>query len=157
MVPLGVSIATTVRVGGAFGAGELSRLRLICVGGIGFTVAQTSLVALAFLLWGEAFARTFVDEPAVIEGAASILVVVGLFQIFDGVQVSSLGALRGLSDVTLPMGVTFVAYWVIALPLGYYLGIVREIGGTGVWIGLASGLCFAAFLLTGRLWLKTRL
>lgn len=156
MVPLGVSVATSVRVGETFGAGDLRRLRVICLGSIGFSLMEASFVALSFLVFGEWLAALFVQDAQVVSAAASILVVVGVFQIFDGVQVSSIGALRGMSDVTVPMWVTFVAYWVIALPVGYVVGIARGVGATGVWIGLALGLFCAAVLLVLRLWIKAR-
>ena len=73
-----------------------------------------------------------------------------LFQLFDGTQVVASGALRGLTDVKVPTVITFVAYWLVSLPLGYGLAFHSGLGPRGVWIGLASGLACAAVLLAGR-------
>lgn len=151
MIPLGVSIASGIRVGAAFGAGDKAGIRLIHKTTFGFTFFQTLCSALVFLLAGEWFAGQFVDDAAVIAAAGSIFVVVGLFQIFDGAQVAVLGALRGMSDVNVPMLITFLTYWVVALPLGYVLGFWLEWRAVGVWMGLAFGLLAAAALLHWRL------
>lgn len=155
MIPLGVSIACGVRVGSAYGAGELSGVKLIYSTTLTFTLVQTLGTASVFLFAGEWLAGSFVDDEAVIVSAASIFVVVGLFQIFDGAQVVTLGALRGLSDVNAPMLITFAAYWIVALPLGYLLGFGFDFGAVGVWVGLAAGLLLAAVSLYSRLRIKT--
>jgi len=86
----------------------------------------------------------------VIALAASLLLVVAIFQIFDGVQAIGIGLLRGLSDVNVPTGITFFAYWVIALPLMYYLAFVQKGGLIAIWIGLAIGLAVSSSLLVLR-------
>jgi MATE family multidrug resistance protein len=77
-------------------------------------------------------------------------VVAGLFQLSDGVQVVALGALRGLGDVKLPTVVTFVAYWLLALPAAYLLGVRFGFGAVGIWSGLLLGLSVAAVTLSWR-------
>ncbi|MDQ8197509.1 MATE family efflux transporter [Pelagicoccus enzymogenes] len=156
MIPLGVSIACGIRVGAAWGAGDLPGMKLTYSTTLGFTLLQTIVSALTFLLGGEWLAGQFVDNDAVIAAAASIFVVVGLFQIFDGAQVACLGALRGMSDVTVPMWITFGTYWVAALPAGYLFGFTFGWGAVGVWSGLALGLFLAAVLLWGRLRFRFR-
>ncbi|MBK1876946.1 MATE family efflux transporter [Pelagicoccus mobilis] len=151
MIPLGVSISCGIRVGGAFGAQQFRRIRTIYLSTLGFTFFQTLLAALVFLLGGSWLAEQFVENVEVVGIAASIFMVAGLFQIFDGAQVVSLGALRGMSDVNVPMLITFVAYWVVALPVGYLLGFSAGFGAVGVWIGLAVGLLAAALSLFVRL------
>lgn len=151
MIPLGVSVACGIRVGEAVGSRNTEKVRQVCLGAIGFTFVQTAAVATLFLLFGESIARRFVNDEIVIELAGAMLVVVGLFEIFDGAQVTCLGALRGMSDVNVPMIITFVAYWALALPLGYVLGIRGDLGAVGVWVGLALGLLFAAGCLLARL------
>ena len=84
------------------------------------------------------------------------MIVAAVFQIFDGGQAIGAGALRGMADVRVPMVITFVAYWIIALPIGYFAG-VKGIGPIGVWIGLAVGLAVAATLLTRRFYVRTSL
>jgi MATE family multidrug resistance protein len=97
-----------------------------------------------------------VDDAAVIAVAAQLLVVAALFQMVDGVQVIASAALRGVMDVKLPAAITLVAYWGVALPLGYLLGIRGTLGATGVWLGIAGGLTFAAVFLTARFARLTR-
>ena len=81
--------------------------------------------------------------------------IVGVFQMFDGVQVASASMLRGLHDVRLPAVFGFVSYWLIGLPVGAWLAFGLHLGPRGVWWGLASGLAAAALVLTPRLWGKT--
>lgn len=154
MVPLGISVACGIRVGDAFGSGAFSRISVICKASLGFTLVQTMVTAACFLLFGGFLAGLFVEDETVIEQVVAIFVVVGFFQVFDGTQVTCLGALRGMLDVNVPTGITFVAYWVVALPLGYAFGFPLGFGVVGVWIGLASGLAFAAVCLSLRLWRK---
>ncbi len=151
MIPLGVSIACGIRVGAAYGSGDRVGMKLIYSTTFWFTLVQTIGSALFFLVAGSWLAGQFVDNASVIAAAAAIFVVVGLFQIFDGAQVACLGALRGMSDVTVPMWITFLTYWVLALPSGYLFGFVLEFGAVGVWCGLALGLFAAAVLLWMRL------
>ena len=82
--------------------------------------------------------------------AARLLVVAAIFQLFDGAQVIGSGALRGLSDVRVPAAITFVAYWLLAIPAGYGLGLHTSLGAVGIWAGLAAGLAVAAVLLAWR-------
>jgi MATE family multidrug resistance protein len=155
MVPLGLSMALTVRIGEAFGAGEHHRLRPIALSGWGLAFGFTFLSGLVFLLAGEPLARLFVADPAVVRVAASLLVVVGVFQISDGVQVASASMLRGLHDVRLPALLGFVSYWLVGLPIAAWLAFGLHLGPRGVWWGLACGLAAAALVLTPRLWGKT--
>ena len=98
----------------------------------------------------------YIDNTAVISIASSILIIAALFQIFDGVQAVGIGVLRGLTDVKGPTIITFVAYWVLALPIGYLLGFLFKLGIVGVWIGLLLGLATSAVLLTLRFNKKSR-
>ena len=79
--------------------------------------------------------------------ATSLLLIAAIFQLSDGIQVVGLGALRGMADVKIPTFITLVAYWVLALPLGYILGFSLNMGAFGIWIGLLAGLTIAAVLL----------
>jgi MATE family multidrug resistance protein len=79
--------------------------------------------------------------------ATQLLIVTGLFQLFDGGQVIGSASLRGLSDVKIPALITFIAYWVIAIPGGYFLGVKGGVGALGIWGSLAAGLAFAAIFL----------
>ena len=92
-------------------------------------------------------------DPAnaeVIALATSLLVVAAVFQIFDGVQVSAGGALRGLKDTRRPMLIGFLSYWLVGLTAGLVLGFQLGLGPVGLWWGLVIGLAAAAVLLSVR-------
>ncbi len=156
MFPLGLSMATSMRVGKAVGEGRLDLARPIAGGALLMSCVMMSLSAVGFWLGGEWLARGFVNDPAVVELAARLLVVAAIFQLFDGAQVIGSGALRGLTDVRVPAVITFVAYWILAIPAGYGLGIHTSLGAVGIWAGLAAGLAVAAVLLARRFLLLTR-
>ena len=88
-----------------------------------------------------------VDNNEIIWIASRLLLVAAVFQIFDGVQVVVLGALRGLQDVKIPMYITFIAYWLIGFPISFYLGKYTDLKAIGIWIGLLAGLTAAALFL----------
>ena len=155
MFPLGIAIAVSVRVAQAVGAGEWARVRPIGLGGVGLSLGVMSLFAGCFLFLGGPLVRVFVRDPATRVLAAQLLAVAGIFQVFDGTQVVSMGALRGFSDVKIPTLILFVGYWLLALPVCWRLGAAGRLGAVGIWWGLALGLAFAALTLTGRLLAKT--
>jgi multidrug resistance protein, MATE family len=157
MVPLGLSMAAGMRVSRAVGAGELARRRPIALGAIGLGMVSTGACGFVFWFGGGAIAAWFVKEAAVIALAAQLLAVAALFQLVDGVQVIGAACLRGISDLKVPALITFAAYWVVALPLGYALGVRGPLGAVGVWAGIASGLALAAVFLTVRFARLTRL
>ncbi|HVU34340.1 MAG TPA: MATE family efflux transporter [Opitutaceae bacterium] len=150
MFPLGLAMATSVRVSRVVGAGERHRLRPIAFGAMALGIGMTGTFGLAFGFGGRVIATWFVRDPAVIALAAQLLVVAALFQVFDGWQVTGAASLRAITDVRIPAIITFTAYWVVALPLGYVLGIRGPYGAVGMWIGIAGGLAFAAVFLASR-------
>jgi len=155
MVPLGLAMAASVRIGRTVGEGRHAALRPIGYGAIGAGVVFMGVAAVNFAIFGVWLARAFTPEGEVVFLAAQLLVVAAVFQMFDGAQVIGAAALRGLTDVKLPTVITFVAYWVIALPGGYGLAFHTPLGPLGVWAGLAGGLAFAAVLLAWRFHRKT--
>jgi MATE family multidrug resistance protein len=156
MVPLGIALAVGMRTSAAVGAGHQAIVRDIWLGGALMGAAVSMAIMVAFLCFGRQIATCFIADPHVVATATSLLVVAGIFQVFDGTQVINSSALRGLRDVKVPALITFVAYWVIALPLGYCLGIRSGFGGSGIWSGLAAGLAVAAVLLGLRFLRLTR-
>ncbi|HWA11169.1 MAG TPA: MATE family efflux transporter [Opitutaceae bacterium] len=156
MFVLGLSIATGMRLGSAAGAGESARLRPIAGSALALAAGCALLFMVLYLAAGHAVAGWFVRDDAVVALAARLLVVAALFQLFDGAQVIAAAALRSLTDVRLPALITFVAYWVVAIPGGYFLGIRGPFGATGIWAALAAGLAFAAVALGARLLRLTR-
>jgi MATE family multidrug resistance protein len=147
MFPMGLATGISVVVGQAAGAGKRS---LACRAGlIGVALALAFEVAAAILIWllREPLAHLFTNNAAVIALAGELLILAAAFQISDGLQVASAGALRGLKDVRVPMFITVVAYWGTGLPLAWAFGFKLGIGPVGVWIGLIAGLTAAGLLL----------
>ena len=152
MIPLGLSMATTVRVGHALGRGDSSAARFSGFTGIGLSGLFMAAMAVLIFTGHQTLARFYTDDPAVVAVAAGLLQLAALFQISDGLQVGALGALRGLQDTRWPMLIVLVAYWLIAFPLAWLLGVHWGWGPHGPWMGLIAGLTMAAILLNLRFW-----
>ena len=157
MFPLGLAMAVSIRISKARGEGRTEALRPIGFGVLGLASLVMLTFAIVFALGGTLLARGFTPDPAVVALAAQLLAVAALFQLFDGGQVVAAGALRGLTDVKIPTLITFVAYWVVSLPLAYGLAFHTQLGPVGIWAGLASGLACAAVLQAWRFHRLTRL
>jgi MATE family multidrug resistance protein len=150
MVPLGLALAVTVRVGNAAGRGDALAVRWAGFTGIALTLATQTVSAGLMLLVPHAIAHVYSADPRVIALAAQLLILAGIFQFSDGIQVVSNGALRGLKDTRVPMLITAVAYWVIGMPVGAWLAFGAGQGVRGMWIGMIAGLTAAAVLLFAR-------
>lgn len=150
MVPLGIGMAATVRVGEGIGRGDPNAARRAGLVGIGLAVAAQSLSAVVMAALPRWVARIYTADSGVIEAASGLLLLAAIFQLPDGLQVSSAGALRGLKDTRVPMIMTLVAYWGVGLPMAWMLGVRMELGARGTWIGLIAGLTTAALLLCMR-------
>jgi MATE family multidrug resistance protein len=153
MIPLGISIALTIRVAEKVGRNQTSNLHATYLSGWSLTLVFSILTGMSFLLFGGQMAQQFIDDaPLVIAYATSFLMVAGVFQIVDGQQVASIGMLRGLHDTTKPAVIGFFSYWIIGIPFGYWLAFHTNVGAVGIWWGLALGLTIASILLGVRLW-----
>lgn len=152
MVPLGMAGAITVRVGNAVGRRDREGARRAGLVGIGIAGVYGSVSAVLMLLLAEPIARMYTSEADVVELAASLLVWAAIFQVSDGLQVSSAGALRGLKDTRWPMLYSLVSFWIVGMPLGTWLTFSRDWGPHGMWVGLVAGLSVAAVLLGSRFW-----
>ena len=150
MVPLGVAMATTVRVGHAVGAGDRSAVRWAAAAGYSLAMLAQTISAIVLVTAAGALASLFTDDAAVIALATLLMAYAAVFQYPDGLQALSAGALRGLKDTRVPMAITVLAYWGLGLPLGWWLGIARGGGAPGLWTGLIVGLSAAAVLLGAR-------
>jgi MATE family multidrug resistance protein len=148
--PLGFSMAVSIRIGRAVGQNRVDSLRPIGLGALAMGALVMGAFAIVFVLAGTTLASWFVKEGEVIDMAARLLIVAAIFQLADGSQVISAGALRGLTDVKIPTVITGVAYWVVALPGAWLLGIRGPWGAVGIWAALAIGLGIAAILLIAR-------
>ena len=103
-----------------------------------------------FIVFRDFLPTLFIADADVIATASGLLIIAAFFQIFDGVQVVSLGILRGLQDVKVPTLATFIAYWIIGLPVGYLLAFEFGYGIKGVWYGLSLGLGVTAITMFYR-------
>jgi MATE family multidrug resistance protein len=151
MLPLGVAMATTVRVGHAAGAGDLSGARWATASGFVLALACQAGAALLLVFGGHWLAGFYTADAAVAALAVNLMLYAAVFQLPDGVQVLSSGALRGLKDTRVPMFITIFAYWCVGLPLGAWFGLHQGLRAPGLWIGLILGLSVAAVLLLLRL------
>ena len=152
MLPLGIAMATTVRVGHAAGAQDLSAMRWAAGAGFALGGVTQALAAAVLVFGGAIIAGWYTDAAPVAALAVLLMRYAAVFQLPDGIQVLSAGALRGLKDTRVPMLITVLAYWGIGLPLGAWFGLHRGQGAPGLWIGLILGLGVAALLLALRLW-----
>ena len=150
MMPLGLAMALTIRVSHVIGENHPARLIPICRSALLFTVGQALVFALGYILFRYHLAALFISDPAVARLAAQLLFLAGCFQVVDGLQAVAMGALRGLKDVRVPTVMTVFAYWVVAFPLGLYLGFATPLGVHGFWIAFCLGLLLIAVGLVAR-------
>jgi MATE family multidrug resistance protein len=155
MVPLGISMALTVQIGEAKGAGNFTRMRPIVVSGwlMGLMVSL-SFVGM-FLWFDEALAASFLTEEGPMAMVVGLLAIAAIFQVADHSQVLSSGVLRGMDDVKKPALIMFTAHWLIGMPIGIDLAFRQGFGVEGIWWGLSIGLIVAALLLGRRAWRMT--
>jgi MATE family multidrug resistance protein len=156
MIPLGISMATTVRVGECLGAGEKSRVRTVALSSLLAGLTLMAAAAIILSAFRHHIASWFTQDHAVRHLTARLLLIAALFQLADGFQVVAAGALRGLNDVRRPALIALSSYWLIALPLGWFAAFHLHWHAEGVWTGFAAGLAFAALTLGTRIARKTR-
>jgi multidrug resistance protein, MATE family len=150
MTTSGLGAAATIRVGNFWGQRDTKNLRASAFTMIGIAALLMTAWALLFILGRNFLPSLYIEDLAVIELTASLLIIAAFFQLSDGIQVVTAGALRGLQDVKIPSALTFVAYWILALPLGYWLAFPLQLGPYGIWIGLLIGLTLTASAMVVR-------
>jgi len=150
MVPLGISAAAAVSVGHAVGAGDPARARRAGWLALGLGTAFMLLAAVVFLVAPGPLIALYTRDPEVMAVGPSLLGLAAAFQIFDGIQTVSTGALRGLGETRVPMLANLVGYWVLGLPLGLTLCFILHWGIYGLWIGLLLALFIIAATLLAR-------
>ena len=150
MAASGLSAAATIRVGNQWGLKDIKTLRTAAFSIYGMVILFMLSTAILMIIGRNFFPSLYINDQEVIAISAQLLIIAAFFQLSDGVQVVSLGALRGLEDVKVPTVITFIAYWVIALPTGYLLGFTFDFGPNGIWMGLLLGLTITAVLLSIR-------
>ncbi|SDE98007.1 MATE family efflux transporter [Chitinophaga filiformis] len=156
MMASGISAAAGIKSGNHFGAKQWRELRFSAIASYHMVLVMMGIAALIFMLGCRLLPLMYINDPAVIDIAANLLIIAAFFQLFDGTQVVGLGILRGLGDVRMPTVITLLAYWVLGLPVGYFLGIYLGYGVQGIWWGLLIGLLVASVLLFFRFQHKTR-
>jgi MATE family multidrug resistance protein len=156
MVGIGLGVAATIRVGNQKGLSDFVSLRKIAFSIFLLTALIEIIFALMFFILKDWLPTLYLDTEnisktiengEVILIASKLLLIVALFQIFDGLQVVILGALRGLQDVKIPTLITFIAYWLIGFPICFYLGLYTPLKSIGIWIGLLISLAVSSILL----------
>jgi MATE family multidrug resistance protein len=150
MVPLGISAAAAVSVGHAVGAGDAPRARRAGWMALALGTSFMLLAALAFFLWPRPLIALFSRDPRVLAVGPGLLGIVACFEVFDGIQTVSTGALRGLGETRAPMWANLIAYFVLGLPLGFFLCFAMRWGIYGLWIGLTVSLILIALALLAR-------
>ncbi len=156
MVPLGISLAVTVRVGQAAGRGDAAGVRRAGTSGFAFVLVVQTISGALMLGFPGAIASLYTQDAAVHDGAVTLLRLAGVFQLSDGMQAAASGALRGLRDTRVPMLITAIAYWGVGMPLALALAFGAGWQAPGMWCGLIAGLTVAAALLTRRFFALAR-
>jgi multidrug resistance protein, MATE family len=156
MTTSGLAAAATIRVSNELGKKDFVTLRRVAFVLLSIAMSVMLLWGLLFVLGRNFLPALYVSDAQVISIASPLLIIAGFFQLSDGVQVVSIGALRGLHDVKIPSLFIFIAYWVIGLPLGYALAFKMDWGANGVWIGLLIGLTLTASAMVWRFHLLSK-
>lgn len=147
MLPLGVAIAASARVGNLIGARDSIRLRVACRTAFAMGGGVMAVAAFIFVVFRERLPLFYIEDPAVVSLAALLLPIAGAFQIFDGVQVVGGGLMRGMGRPQAGAIVNLIGFYVVGLPLGWLLAFPAELGIIGIWWGLAAGLGGVALML----------
>lgn len=147
MIAVGIGVAAMVRVGNQKGLKNYKELRRIAFSNFLLILIIMFTFSIGFIALKDVLPYVFTDNLEVIEIASGLLIIAGFFQLSDGLQAVILGGLRGLQDVNVPSGLTFIAYWIIGFPVSYYLGTMAGFGTFGIWIGLLVALTSSALML----------
>ncbi|HVJ04518.1 MAG TPA: MATE family efflux transporter [Candidatus Saccharimonadales bacterium] len=162
MVPLGIAQATSVRVGNSIGRRDAEAANVSGWSGVLLSASFMSCSAVVLWTWPLAIVHIFTWDPAIAKVGVSLLAIAAVFQFFDGVQVTAIGALRGSGNTRIAMITDLVGWWLVGLPLGAWLCFERGWGVRGLWVGLSAGLisigCVLAVAWCRRVeWLRRKL
>ena len=150
MIPLGVGLATTVRVGHAMGARDVRAARYRGTVGMKLGLLNAASNASIMVLFSGVIVALYTDDAVIAAHAVHFLWLAAAFQFADGLQVTANGALRGIKDTRVPMAITVAAYWLVGMPVAHQLAFATTLGASGLWWGLTSGLAMAALGLSMR-------
>lgn len=155
MLPMSVASAVSIRVGFNLGQKNKQGAKIATYSGLAVGLGLSMITALLTIIFKEDIALLYTDNPEVIQLAITLMFFAALYQCVDAIQVVAAGALRGYKEMTAIFTRTFIAYWVVGLPLGYLLAmtdlVTERLGAKGFWIGISVGLTVAAILLGQRL------
>jgi len=161
VIPLSLGMATTIRVGSRLGESSVEGARVAARTSIFTGVVIACFTASLSVIFREQIAALYNDSPEVVALASSLMLLAAVYQISDAIQVIGTGVLRGYKDTRSIFYITFVAYWVLGLPIGYTLGltdwVVPRMGPSGFWWGFIIGLTFAAVMVSLRIrWIQNQ-
>ena len=151
MVPLGVSSAAAVVVGHAVGREDPDGVRRSSFTALMVGAGFMALTAIIFVSIPGFLAGLYTTDPGVLSLAVVLLPIAGVFQVFDGIQVVSIGLLRGLGDTRVPMLTSILGFWCLGMPVSLWLAFGRDMGAVGLWWGLVVGLAAVAVFLVIRI------
>lgn len=157
MIPLGLALATTVRVAYFHGAGDAPRARTAAWTGVVLGSGNAVFNAAVMVFAGAWLTAVYTQDAEVAQRAQGFLLLAAAFQIFDGMQATAAGALRGYQDTAKPMWITLAAYWLVGMPIASWLAFSVGLGADGLWWGLTAGLAAAALGLTVRIFLTMKI
>ncbi|WPU64857.1 MATE family efflux transporter [Peredibacter starrii] len=147
MIPMSISAAVGVKVGHAYGEKNYENVRIFSQVSLFASFCFTLMTGLFFYLFPEVVMGLYTDDNLVVDFGKKLLFWVACFQLFDGAQVTIAGILRGLSITKASSLAIFTGYWLIGIPLGYYLGFFSGLEAQGFWVGLATSLAVVAVML----------
>ena len=156
MVALGVGVAAMIRVGNQRGMMNFIKLREVALSTLFLIIIVDIFFCLIFLIFNDYLpllyldpndANNLTDVNEVLQIASKLLIIAGVFQLFDGIQAVVLGALRGMQDVNIPALIIFLSYGLIGFPTSYFLGFYTSLSVVGIWIGLMTGLFSSSLFL----------
>lgn len=146
MVVVGIGNAATIRVSHRLGEKNFEGLKMAANAATHLCIMNNAITTILIISLCQQIPRLFTTDIAVIEAATPLLILAGIFQIFDGIQCVGIGILRGLTDVKIPVIFALITYIIINLPLGYLLAFPLQMGASGIWVAFSISLCIAGFL-----------
>jgi MATE family multidrug resistance protein len=150
MMATGISASATISISNYLGSKDFRSMRLVGYSSFIMVIVFMSITATIFILGSKFLPTLYIHENEVIRIASSLLIIAAFFQLFDGIQVTALGALRGLHDVKIPTYIVLFSYWGVSMPICYILSVKYNLEARGVWFGYLCGLLTAAILLYFR-------
>jgi MATE family multidrug resistance protein len=156
MFASGISSASTIRVSNLAAKNNIAEIRKAGNMAVLLVLVCMGFFALIFTIFNNALPRLFTNDPDILDLSSSLLLIAAVFQLFDGLQVTSIGMLRGMEDVKFPTYITLIGYWILALPLAYILGFVCKMEVIGIWWALTFSLVFVGLILYWRFMKLTR-